>query len=174
MKIKNGRKNVALLSGAVMLSSTLGASFLTAAPARAEETKKSKQLKTGAIALGALSAYYALKGKAAPAAIAGAGAYYVYKKSEDEQNRYGDNSDERYPDDQYYSDNRNGDVFPSTAGDTIPTDNDGYDIGDIFSSGSTGDDYARYPDDDGYDGGFSGFSKNAKSNAKRELPVVLK
>ena len=173
MKTKNGGKNVALLSGAVMLSSTLGASVLTTSPALAEDTKKSQQLKTGAIALGAIAGYFALKGKAAPAAVAGAGAYYVYKKSEDEKNRYGQNpTDERYPDDPYYADNRSGDVFPSTAGDSFPRDNNGgYASGDeSYDDGA----YASYPEDGGYDGGYNGFSKKAKLNAKTSLPTVLK
>ena len=173
MKTKNGGKNVALLSGAVMLSSTLGASVLTASPARAEENKKSQQLKTGAIALGAIAGYFVLKGKTAPAAIAGAGAYYVYKKSEDEKNRYGQNSTgERYPDDPYYADSRNGDVFPSTSGDAFPGDNDG----DYAAGDDSHDDgaYASYPDDGGYDGGFNGLRQKAKPSAKTSLPTVLK
>lgn len=181
MKMKNGKKSVALLSGAVMLTSTLGASVLTATPARAADTKKSKQFKTGAIALGALAAYFALKGKTVPAAAAAAGGYYVYKKSQDEKNRYGSNG-ERYPGDPYYASNSNGDVYPS--GDTSGAYNGNYSgsyNGDTNGDYASGDNfpaddngaYASYPDDNGYDGGFNGFNKKAK-NANRNLPTVLK
>jgi len=92
MKIYSGRtsRGMLLLAGAMVAAT----SMLSVAPAQAAD--KSKNYKTGAIVLGAASAYFILKGKTVPAVAAGAGAYYAYKKSEDAKNDY------RYDDD-YYS-----------------------------------------------------------------------
>lgn len=171
LQMKNGKKGVALLSGAVMLSSTLGASVLTATPAQAADSKKSKQLKTGAIALGAAAAYFALKGKTAPAAVAAAGGYYAYKKSKDEKNQGYAHSGNAYPDDQHYAHNtNNGNVYPTTAGDSSGD----YASSDYYPADSNDGTYASYPDDTGYNGGYNGFSKKAKTVAKTSLPTVLK
>ncbi len=96
-------RGVAVLTGGVLAASAL----LHPAPAQADE-KKEKLYKGGAVALGVLGAYSILKGKTVPGAVAGAGAYYAYKKGKDVQNndRHSENyypndrySDERYPDD---------------------------------------------------------------------------
>jgi len=91
----NGRKarGMMLLAGAVVATTAM----LPAAPAQAAD--KSKTYKAGAVVLGAASAYLIIKGKTVPGAIAGAGAYYAYKKSKDaKQDEYA-----QYPDDGYYS-----------------------------------------------------------------------
>jgi hypothetical protein len=52
-------------------------------PAPAQASSKEKLYKGGAVALGVLGAYFIVKGKTIPGAIAGAGAYYAYKKGKD-------------------------------------------------------------------------------------------
>jgi hypothetical protein len=52
-------------------------------PTPAQASSKEKLYKGGAVALGVLGAYYIVKGKTIPGAIAGAGAYYAYKKGKD-------------------------------------------------------------------------------------------
>lgn len=98
----NGRKarGMMLLAGGVIAATAM----MPAAPAQAAD--KSKTYKAGAVVLGAASAYMILKGKTVPGAIAGAGAYYAYKKSKDaKQDQYS-----QYPDDSYYS------QYPSDSG----------------------------------------------------------
>ena len=92
MKI-NIKNSVALLTGGV-----LAVSAIAMPAAHAAETKKEKQFKTGAAILGALGAYFVVKGKTVPAVVAGAGAYYAYKKSKEERDNYSynDNDDDRY------------------------------------------------------------------------------
>ena len=106
MNNKNKVRGVALLTGGVLMVSAMSA------PSAQAATKK--QYKIGAIAAGVLGAYYATKGKTVPAVIAGAGAYYAYKKSKDADNKYA----HRYPDtnDRYA---RNGDVYPDTGYDSF-------------------------------------------------------
>lgn len=91
-------RNIALLAGGV-----LAVSSLHPTPARAD---KSSAYKAGAIGLGVAAGALLLKGKTLPGILAGAGAYYAYKKSQDakrHQNyRYGqraDNNYNRYPTD---------------------------------------------------------------------------
>ncbi len=55
-------------------------------PAPAQAADKEKLYKGGAVALGVLGAYFIVKGKTVPGAIAGAGAYYAYKKGKDANN----------------------------------------------------------------------------------------
>jgi hypothetical protein len=86
MKIQN-KSAVALLTGGVLAVSALSA------PSAHAETSTSKKYKTGAVVLGAIGAYMAVKGKTVPAVVAGAGAYYAYKKSK-EQPRYSYNDPE--------------------------------------------------------------------------------
>ncbi len=89
---------IALLTATVLA----GGALLHPTPARAD---KAKTYKYGAIALGAVAAYMAAKGKTVPAAVAAAGGYYAYKKSKDAKNndRYGYNPDDAvYPDDDGY------------------------------------------------------------------------
>lgn len=138
-------RGAALMTGGVLMASTL----LPATPARAaDDEKKSKNYKTGAIVLGAAAAYMILKGKTVPAAIAGAGAYYAYKKSKDAKNegRYSQSdsrrpSQDRYPDDPTFSRNPDAD-----SQDYRYDDGSDYDV-------------ASYPDngyDAGYDGAYNG------------------
>ena len=84
-------KVVALLTGGVIMASTM---TTTSAPAQAAD--KEKLYKGGAIALGVLGGYWLLKGKTLPGAAAAVGAYYAYKKGKEEDDRYSDNS--VYPD----------------------------------------------------------------------------
>ena len=127
MKTRTSR-TVALLTGGVLASSM----FIQAAPARAD---KSKNLKVGAIVLGVGAAILLAKKKEVPAAIAGAGAYYAYKKSKDANNDdrfgygYNDNNDgnyypgedsnygntNNYPSDTPYYGNSGDDVYPGYA-----------------------------------------------------------
>lgn len=102
---KRVTRGVALLTGGVLATSALFH------PAPASAADKSKTYKAGAVALGVASAYFVLKGQTVPGAVAGAGAYYAYKKSKDAENdrygryddRYGryDDRDDRYRDDSY-------------------------------------------------------------------------
>jgi hypothetical protein len=109
-------RSVAFLTGGVVAFSAL----VPIQPARAD---KSKTYKTGAAVLGALGAILIVKGKTVPGVIAGAGAYYAYKKSKDARNedryneryddnryddsRYGQETDNRFPEDADYSSRRN-------------------------------------------------------------------
>ena len=93
---------------ALSVGAAIASTLFQAAPARAD---KAKNLKYGAIALGAVGAYYLSKGKTVPAAAAAAGGYYAYKKSRDaedartDSNRYGYNPYE----------NSNGAIYPDDA-----------------------------------------------------------
>jgi hypothetical protein len=116
MKNNIRTRTIALLTGGVIAASAI--SLPTVAHA-----DDSKTYKTGAAVLGAASAYFLLKGKTLPGAIAGAGAYYAYKKGQkaDGEDRYGD----LYPNDDYaynpgttypdYNDNN-----PYYGGNTYP------------------------------------------------------
>lgn len=134
-------RGIALLTGGIMAVSVFFP-VLGVATARADEKteRRSRQYKTGAIVLGAAAAYFALKSKkTVPAAIAGAGAYYAYKKSQDlknksERNRYGYNPDDnQYPvgdNDDYGTNNRDDyDAEPAT----YPDDNGTYDNGGDYA-----------------------------------------
>ena len=80
-------------------------------PAPAQAADKEKLYKGGAVALGVLGAYYIVKGKTIPGAIAGAGAYYAYKKGKDankDNDRY-DNRNRSSRNDNYRTDYRNRD-----------------------------------------------------------------
>lgn len=109
-------RGIALLTGGVFAASAfIPALGLSVARADEKSDRKARQYKTGAIALGAAAAYFGLKSKkAVPAIVAGAGAYYAYKKSkeakrEGERDRYGN-----YPNDDQYA--------------QYPDDNDGYGV----------------------------------------------
>jgi hypothetical protein len=106
-------RSIALIAGGAVATSM----FLAPAPVRAEE---SKSYKIGAAVLGAISIYSVIKGKELPAVLAGAGAYYAYKKSKDARNedRYGD-SGNVYPDD-VYAGNRNDNYYGSYPQDNAP------------------------------------------------------
>lgn len=98
--IQNNSKQfraVALLTGGA-----IAASFALQ-PAPAQAVEKEKLYKGGAVALGVLGAYWILKGNTVPGAVAGAGAYYAYKKGKDVQN------ENRYDDYSYDYDRRNQD-----------------------------------------------------------------
>jgi hypothetical protein len=139
-----------MLTGAVMASMAL----LPMQSAQADD-KKSKTYKTGAIALGVLGAYMAVKGKTLPAVVAGAGAYYAYKKSKDAENGYdrsARNPGDVYPDDvnnRRTNDNRTADSR-TRDNDIFASRNDGaYDDG-AYNNGSSDD--GAYNDDPGYIG----------------------
>lgn len=108
-------------AAAFLTLGVLGAGALLQ-PAPAHAADKEKLYKGGAVALGVLGAYYILKGKTVPGAIAGAGAYYAYKKGKDADNddydyrdrdrssrdtypRYDNSRNDRYRDDYRYRDN---------------------------------------------------------------------
>lgn len=74
-------RGAALLTAGVLAVSSL-------ATASAEAKTSRKDYKTGAIALGVIGAILAVKGKTVPAVVAGAGAYYAYKKSQDTDDRH--------------------------------------------------------------------------------------
>jgi hypothetical protein len=139
-----------MLTGAVMASMAL----LPMQSAQADD-KKSKTYKAGAIGLGVLGAYMAVKGKTLPAVAAGAGAYYAYKKSKDAENgdRSARNPGDVYPEDvstnRRTNDNRtadnrtrNNDIFASRNGgaydDGAYNDDPGYiGLSQSSSSGTT-------------------------------------
>lgn len=98
-------RTIALLTGTVLAAATL----LHPAPARAD---KAKTYKYGAIVLGGAAAYLAVKGKTVPAAVAAAGGYYVYKKSQNAKD------DARYG---YYPDSNS-----QSSGNAIYPDDTGY------------------------------------------------
>ncbi len=128
-------KNLKTRTAALLALGVLGVGALLQ-PAPAQASSKEKLYKGGAVALGVLGAYFILKGKTVPGAIAGAGAYYAYKKSKDaaRDNRYpnydvysqypGNNSypsqnypNQNYPGNNSYPDyNRSGDVYANNPG----------------------------------------------------------
>jgi hypothetical protein len=63
----------------------MGATLLVPQSAHADTAQN---YKTGATVLGVLGVVLAAKGKALPAIIAGAGAYYAYEKGKDAENDY--------------------------------------------------------------------------------------
>jgi len=146
-----GTRGVALLVGGAVAASAL----IPATPAQAVE--KSKAYKAGAVVLGAASAYLILKGKTVPGAVAGAGAYYAYKKGQKEAGRedqYGYGQYPAYPDDRYSQ-------YPNDPG---------------YDYGNGG--YAQYPNDPAYDynnGGYvqypdNGYRGAAPSTSSRMSP----
>lgn len=180
-------RGVALMTGGVLMASAL----LPPVAARADDEKKSKNLKTGAVVLGAAAAYFILKGKTVPAAAAGAGAYYAYKKSKDIEN---DNRSARYPNERS-AENRPSarDRFPDDV--SLPRDRTsrdrtarnsrypstdsgdyGYDGGyndDVNENLDTyptdaGDDYALDP---GYDGAYNGLTRGARKLRRAASPT---
>jgi len=181
MKITNrGVRGVATLTGVAVATSA----FVPMQAAQA--TDKEKAYKTGAIALGALGAVLAVKGKTLPAVVAGAGAYYAYKKSKDADNDR--TAGDVYPDSTRTtrrSDGvRSGSTFPqnrrtegrrteSTRNDDVYAEDgyaDNYPTEDYSVEDRSGDDvfYAdNYPNDPGYVG-LSQKSGNAKTK------IVLK
>lgn len=166
---KNSVSRFAVVSGALALTASL---FPLGGAQTAHAIDKSDAYKAGAAVLGAAGAYYAVKGgKTLPAVIAGAGAYYAYKKGRDIERNENNNRNRnrrdnrpntrrpdrrsdrgntypddysRYPDNNRYPDNRNGDTnrYP----DNRYPDN----RGDVYAG-----DYDRYPD---Y--GYNGLNKS--------------
>lgn len=130
-------RTIALLTGGALASSL----FLSPAPARAD---KAKNLKIGALVLGAIGVVSAIKGKELPAAVAAAGAYYAYKKSKDAKNdRYSNNND-YYPGD-VYGDNSG---YDNGSYDSYPTDNGNY-SNRGRNGGYNNGGYTNYPSDNG-------------------------
>ncbi len=145
-------RGVALLTGGVLAASAFFP-MLGVTTARADEKtdRKSRQYKTGALVLGAATAYFALKSKkTVPAIVAGAGAYYAYKKSKELKNRpdrYGYNPrdynsgkydpNSNYPDPDYSNPDRDA---------QYPTDGNRGDYDNRNSDAQP----TTYPDDNGY------------------------
>lgn len=151
-------RGIAVLTGGVLAASALF--HPTAAQA---DAKKDKSYKAGAAVLGVLGAYFILKGKTVPGAIAGAGAYYAYKKSKEAKN------DDRYSDN-YYSDNSNADDYYASRNDTYPdgswstpdANSSRTNDSENNNSGSSND---RYPD-------YNAVASSSKSSSSSS--VVLK
>ena len=112
MKTSTKVRGLALLTGGVLAVSSLTAPGVQARTSR-------KDYKTGAVVLGALGVILATKGETVPAVVAGAGAYYAYKKSQDR--RHNHNYANRYPTSRshysYNDRNNNQNVYPD-AGDS--------------------------------------------------------
>jgi len=148
-------RGVAILTGGVLAASAL----FHPAPAQADE-KKDKTYKAGAAALGVLGAYFILKGKTVPGAIAGAGAYYAYKKSKDAKNddRYSDDryNDDRYSDNYYSNDDRSNN-YPNNNSDDYYAD-------DYYSRDNNSDNYYSNSNGGNYDGSWSTPASNRSTN----------
>lgn len=125
-------RNIALLTGAVLAASTL----VPATPAHAD---KSKTYKAGAAILGAASAYMILKGKTVPGAIAGAGAYYAYKKG---QKAKQNENYAQYPQGPVYGQYPDNNNYPYYGGPATYPDNGGYYPG--YQVPTQGDQYPDY------------------------------
>jgi len=139
---------IAVCTGGAILSLAL----VHPTPARAD---KKKTFKTAAIVLGAAAVYMGVKKKTVPAVIAGAGAYYAYKKSKNADNQYATN---------------NGDVYPEQYGYNVPDD---------YSYPSTTSDPGYYGNDDPYYAGNDtyptyGFAARKTTRTNRALKPVLK
>jgi hypothetical protein len=178
------QRRVALALGAALLASSLCSALgLATARASEEDTKRSKQYKIGAAVLGAASAYYILKGKkTVPGVVAGAGAYYAYKKSQEykrrgEADRYGYGSGDTYTPDQ----DRYPDDYASGDYDGGAYDGGTY-VGGYGDEPSRGgyDDYASLPGGDygsgAYGGAYPDYTKGlrAQSNARRTAKAPTK
>ncbi len=156
------------IAGALALTASL---FPIGGANSAHAIDKADAYKAGAAALGVLGAYYGVKGKNVPAIIAGAGAYYAYKKGRD-ADRDANNND-RYRNRR--SDNRN--TYPEDY-NRYP-DNGGYRAGNYGYPDNNYPDYNRYPDNrypsnrngDVYAGGYDqypdyGYNGLKKSDSK--------
>lgn len=141
-------KSVALFAAVAVL--TPAVMPLTA---HAEDSKKEKALKTGAAVLGAVGAYYVVKGKTLKGALAGAAGYYAYKKSKDTKN-----------------DRTSGDVYPdnvrtrstSTRSTSTRNSDPGY-----YSNDAAGDDVI-YDEQDTYPAGRSASTRDERGVQRRE------
>ncbi|MBV9468103.1 MAG: hypothetical protein JO316_05680 [Abitibacteriaceae bacterium] len=139
-------RGIALLAGGAMAVSSFHATPVQAAD-------KGKTYKAGAAILGAASALMILKGKTLPGILAGAGAYYAYKKGKDAQN---DQNYAQYPDDNgRYSQNTNDGRYSQ-----YPTDNGGYYGGDNGSYNNGSDNNGRYNDGSYNNGNYNNGSYN--------------
>ena len=134
-------RGVAILTGGVLAASALFHPTVAQADA-----KKDKTYKAGAAALGVLGAYFILKGKTVPGAIAGAGAYYAYKKGKQAKND--DRSSDNRSSDNYYSDASHSDNYPNNNSDDYYADN--------YYSGDN--------DSNNYDGSWSTPTANRSTN----------
>ncbi|HVF10082.1 MAG TPA: hypothetical protein VNA16_04725 [Abditibacteriaceae bacterium] len=142
-------RGVAVLSGGIVAAAALLPGLFVAAPAHAVDKKT---YKTGAIVLGAASAYLLLKGKTLPGAVAGAGAYYAYKKSK----KASSDQYSQYPGDRY-----------SQGQDVYPAEDYGYYPGDTGYDGQYSD--GRYPNGGQYPNyGFNGAVSTSSRTAKRD------
>lgn len=107
-------RGVAILTGGVIAASAV----FHPAPAQAADSKNEKLYKGGAVALGVLGAYFILKGKTIPGAVAGAGAYYAYKKGKDANNDR--SARDIYPDNRYSSNTSGSSSNNTSSSDTYP------------------------------------------------------
>ena len=146
---------------------------------------KEKAYKTGAIALGALGAILAVKGKTVPAVVAGAGAYYAYKKSKDADNDR--TASDVYPNStrrsedvrsrSTYPQNRRTESSRSESRRTESTRND-----DVYGEDVYADDFpAQYPADDRSDNTYAdsypvdpGYIGLSQKSTGAQSKIVLK
>lgn len=177
--MKNQNSNVsisrsarfAFVSGALALTASL---FPLGGLNAAHAIDKADAYKAGAAVLGAAGAFYGVKGKTLPAVIAGAGAYYAYKKGRDADRE--DNANDRS---RNRRDNRNTNTNRrSDRGNTYPDDYSRYpaDNGSYrYPDSNRYPDNNRYPNNRGdvYAGGYDQYPdygynglKQSKSNAK--------
>jgi hypothetical protein len=143
MKTTTRTRSIALLTGGVLVATAL------VVPTSAQAAENGKTYKTGAAVLGVLSAILVAKGKTLPGAIAGAGAYYSYKKGQKTQNQeqYGEwfpgADDNDYRDSPYYGGNNTYPTYPSSGnGGPYYGSNSDYDDSEYY--GNDGNSYPSY------------------------------
>lgn len=120
MQIVRSTRLTALATGLVLVAGV----SISSVPAQARTS--SKTYKTGAIALGALGAYYLSKGKTVQGAAAIGGGYLAYKKGQKvaNQERYGRTDYPRYGSNSNYG--SNGNYNPGGYGSDVYPDSGGY------------------------------------------------
>lgn len=140
------------------VAAMMGATMMVPQAARADEAKNYKY---GAAALGILGAIFAVKGKAIPAVMAGAGAYYAYKKGADIQ------QDERYGN--YDSNGYCGNNYDGNSYDDNNYDGNSYDDNNSYDNSGSNGYYGNSYDNDNsyrnsYDNGNRGYYQNDSRN----------
>jgi hypothetical protein len=158
-------RGLAFLTGTVLAASALFH------PQPAQAVDKSDAYKAGAVVLGAASAYMILKGKTLPGAVAGAGAYYAYKKGRKEDrndDRYGQYpqypGNNQYPNYSQYPGNQ---TYPGSA---YPTSGSGYPTNNYPTSNYPSNSYptSNYPTNypsGGYNGGYNQYPDAFRATA---------
>jgi hypothetical protein len=143
----------------------------------AHAADKEKTYKTGAVVLGALGAVLAVKGKTLPAVVAGAGAYYAYKKGKDAGNER--TAGDVYPDSTRTTRRsegvRSGSTFPQTRrtesrrSDTTRRDSTRSD--DVYADGVyTEDVYAEDVDTDEFPSQYPGEGDRSNGTYANNYP----